>query len=118
MTSPWEKEAKPLPGSPTAAMLERLAKFFPEATPLRLPIRLIREMGAGLIEDMVIEFGTPTEVLFASRLPLDFGDTVRVENSNGSLSVEALVIALQRHNGRTAVAARFTRDVPNWIVKP
>jgi len=117
MTSPWDKEAKPLAGSPTVTILERLAKFFPDATPLRLPVRLIRGKGTGLIEDTVIEFGTPTEVLFASRLPLEFGDTVRLENSNGSLNVEALVVALQHHNGRTAVAARFTRDVPNWIVK-
>jgi hypothetical protein len=41
-----------------------------------------------------------------------------VQNSDGSLDVEASVVAVQYHNEQTAVAARFTRDVANWIVKP
>jgi hypothetical protein len=61
---------------------------------------------------------TPQPVLFASALPLGFAPTVRLKHSDGSLAAQALVVALQYHNGRTAVAARFTRDVPNWIVKP
>jgi hypothetical protein len=115
-----EKEAPLFADSSPAATVARLAKFFPEATPLRLPVRLVRGNGetCGLVEKTVIEFGTPTEMLFVSRLPVEFGDTLRVENSDGSLSAEALVVALQHQNGRTAVAARFTRDVPNWIVKP
>jgi hypothetical protein len=69
-------------------------------------------------EATVIEFGTPTEVLFASALPLEFAETLRLQNSDGSLDTEASVVAVQYHNGRTAVAARFTRNVPHWIVKP
>jgi len=98
----------------------RLARFFPQATPVRLPVQVLRSCGqaSGSPEATVIEFGTPKEVLFASALPLEFAETVRVQNSDGSLDAEASVVALQYHNGRTAVAARFTRDVPNWIVKP
>jgi hypothetical protein len=98
----------------------RLARFFPEASPVRIPVRLTRVGSAGnpLSESTVIEFGTPREVLFASTLPLEFADTLRLQNSDGTLDAEASVVALQYTGGRTAVAARFTRDVANWIVKP
>lgn len=98
----------------------RLAKFFPEVTPVRIPVRLTRVGGEGqpFSENTVIEFGTPREVLFASTLPLEFADTLRLENSDGSLTAEASVVALQYHGAGTAVAARFTGEVTNWIVKP
>jgi hypothetical protein len=101
--------------SPTA----KLAKFFPDATPVRIPVQLSRagnpEQASS--ESTVIEFGTPREILFASALPLEFADMVRVRNSDGTLDAEACVVAVQYNAGRTAVAARFTRQVPNWIVK-
>ena len=65
----------------------------------------------------MIEFGTSREVLFASALPLEFGDRLRVQNADGTLDAEACVVAVQYNAGRTAVAARFTREVANWIVK-
>ena len=95
----------------------KLAKFFPEATPVRIPIRLSRVTDSQH-EETTIEFGTCNEVLFASTMPLEFADRVRVRNSDGSLDVEACVVALQYSAGRTAVAARFTQQVMNWIVKP
>ena len=97
----------------------KLAKFFPNATPVRIPVRLTRLGDATTTssESTVIEFGTPQEVLFASTLPLEFADRLRVRNSDGSLDTEACVVALQYHGGHTAVAARFTRQVTNWIVK-
>ena len=97
----------------------RLAKFFPEASPVRIPVRLTRVAeGNPLTESTVIEFGTSHEVLFASTLPLEFADMLRVQNSDGTLDAEASVVALHNTGGRTAVAARFTREVANWIVKP
>ncbi len=87
---------------------------------MRIPVTLTRvgrESGA-LSENTVIEFGTPREVLFASSVPLEFSETLRLQNSDSSLDAEASVVAVQYHNGRTAVAARFTREVANWIVKP
>lgn len=101
--------------TPTA----KLAKFFADAAPLRVPVRLTRlvDQGIQLNEDTVIEFGTPREALFASKLPLEFADRLRLQNSDGSLDVEACVVAVQYNAGKTAVAARFNHEVKNWIVK-
>ncbi len=98
----------------------KLARFFPDASPVRIPVQLTRMIGEGEIrsETTVIEFGTPKEVLFSSTLPLEFADLLRLRNSDGTLDAEASVVALQYTSGRTAVAARFTKDVANWIVKP
>lgn len=97
----------------------KLAKFFRDATPVKIPVRLTRVIDEGhATENTVIEYGTPREVLFTSNLPLQFADRLRVQNSDGSLNVEASVVALQHNGGRTAVAARFTHEVGNWIVKP
>ncbi len=106
--------------APRETSVAKLAKFFPNVTPVRIPVKLTRVagQGSGFSEDTVIEFGTPREVLFASTLPLEFADLLRVENADGSLSAEASVVALQYHGAGTAVAARFTADVANWIVKP
>jgi hypothetical protein len=101
-----------------SACVTELAQFFPEAVPARIPVRVTR-VGGGqdATEATVIEYGTPQEVLFASGLPLDFDDRVRLENSDGTLNVEAEIVAMQLHHGKTAVAARFTKNVSNWIIK-
>jgi hypothetical protein len=111
------------PGTAVAASarvesISKLAQFFPNATPVHIPVRLTR-IGGGqpFSETTVIEFGTPHEVLFASTLPLEFADKLRLQNTDGSLDTEACVVALQYNTGRTAVAARFVRDVSNWIIK-
>ncbi len=112
-----------------------LARFFPEATPVRIPVQLTRchpaiEVkqaspgaqesaipGSDVLESTVIEFGTAREVLFACTMPLEFADVLRLRNSDGSLDTEASVVAVQYHPGSTIVAARFRNEVPNWIVK-
>ena len=66
----------------------------------------------------MIEFGTSREVLFSCTTALEFGDLLRLRNSDGSLDTEASVVAVQYHPGTTIVAARFVNAVPNWIVKP
>lgn len=91
-----------------------LAQFFPEASPVRIPVRVVKQ---GLSEETVIEFGTPEEALFASNLPLEFEDRLQLENEDGSLSAEARVVAVQYQEGRTAIAARFVRHIANWIIK-
>ena len=107
-----------------ASPVAGLARFFPDATSMRMPVQLARVIEAGgptdFSESTVIEFGTPREVLFASKTPLDFADVLRLRNSDGSLDEEVRVVAVQYQNqtGKTLVAARFRRDVPNWIVKP
>jgi hypothetical protein len=100
-----------------------LARFFPEAAPVRIPVQLARALEAddsskaNFTESTVIEFGTPREVLFACHTPLEFGDVVRLRNSDGSLDTAASVVAVQYHSGGIVVAARFREQVPNWIVK-
>jgi hypothetical protein len=98
-----------------------LARFFPDAMPLRMPVQLARLIEAGspvdFTESTVIEFGTSREVLFACKTPLEFADLLRLRNSDGSLDIEVSVVAVQYHPGNTLVAARFRSDVPNWIVK-
>ena len=101
-----------------------LARFFPEATPMRIPVQFVRtgvepsSFPGSFDENTVIEFGTSREVLFACSIPLEFADIVRLRNSDGSLDAEASIVAVQYHPGKTIVAARFLREVPNWIVKP
>jgi hypothetical protein len=97
-----------------------LARFFPDAMPLRYPIqltRLVSEETADLNENTVVEFGTSRELLFASQAHLEFGDQLRVRNSDGSLDEQVSVVAVQYQPSKTLVAARFKRDVPHWIVK-
>jgi hypothetical protein len=102
-----------------------LARFFPEATPVRIPVQFTRSITTGnpnqtgkrVQESTVIEFGTAREVLFACSTPLEFADVLRLRNSDGSLDTEASVVAVQYHPGTTIVAARFLNAVPNWIVK-
>jgi hypothetical protein len=103
-----------------------LARFFPEAMPVRIPVQFTRRNNAGngsqpggesVEESAIIEFGTSREVLFACTTPLEFADILRLRNSDGSLDTEASVVAVQYHPGRTIVAARFVNSVPNWIVK-
>lgn len=114
------REATASARSPRESSTAKLAKFFPQATPVRIPVHLSRlsNEGSACSENTVIEFGTPREVLFTSSLPLEFADMLRLRNSDGTLNAEACVVALQYNSGRTAVAARFMQDVANWIVKP
>jgi hypothetical protein len=129
-----------VPNQATAHALEqsivaRLAKFFPGATPVRIPVKLSRTNGNGdgnssarehkgkeegnnvFLQDTVIEFGTSREVLFAVDHPMEFADHVIVETKDGALHAEASVVAVQYRPEKTVVAVRFLKQVPNWIVK-
>jgi hypothetical protein len=105
--------------APQPELVGRLARFFPQATPVRIPIKLSRANGneKSSYEETVIEFGTTCEVLFAIDLHLEFADRVLLESKDGTLHIEASVVAVQYHPNRTVVAARFLKNVPNWIVK-
>ncbi len=101
------------------SIVGRLAEFFPDATPVKIPVQITGgEIGGlGLSENTVIEYGTPNEVLFASSLPLEFSDHLSLRNTDGSLEADVFVVGVQYHGGKTAVAARFMNPVKNWIVK-
>ena len=107
------------PWSEQTSDVAKLAQFFPSATAVRVPVRIVRldSHGDRTVEESVIEFGTAQEVLFSATLPLEFGDRIRLENADGLLDAEAAVVAVQYHQGRTAVAARFTGPVGNWVIR-
>ena len=115
-----QKAVTAIPAQPRPSAAAGLAGLFPEATAVRIPVRVTALRGeAGKLEEhTVIEFGTAREVLFASALPLEFEDHVQIENSDSSLRAEATVVAVQFEAGRKAVAARFLKEVSNWIIKP
>jgi hypothetical protein len=97
----------------------KLSRIFPNALPVRIPVQ-VEPLPAGrrrLQEHTVIEFGTAREVLFASNLPLEFEDRLRLVNADGSLDARATVVAVRYQNGSKAVAARFVDTVENWIIQ-
>jgi hypothetical protein len=100
--------------------IEKLAQLFPNVSRVRIPVRVTTTVAGRqqLEEQTVIEFGTEHEVLFASALPLEFEDQVRLVNSDGSLDARATVVAIRYDRGGKAVAVRFLGDVGNWIIKP
>jgi hypothetical protein len=109
---------------PQSNTVADLARFFPEATPVRIPVELTHSGSqtenapvTSDREETTIEYGTAREVLFACSTRLEFGDRLRLCNSDGSLDTEASVVAVQYHPEKTIVAARFLKPVPNWIVK-
>ena len=120
MSSSAVGTARASQSSPVAS----LARFFPDAAPVRIPVEISRSLRETLpapawkAESTIIEFGTPREVLFSCSGPLEFADVVHLRNSDGSLDTEASVVAVQYHTGKTIVAARFLKDIPNWIIKP
>jgi hypothetical protein len=102
-----------------AGCVAELARFFPGAVPVRIPVQVSKENpgAAATAEQTVIEFGTSAEVLFVSGLPLGFDDTVRMTNLDGSLVIAAKIVAMRFHHGKMAIAARFLEDIANWIIK-
>jgi hypothetical protein len=104
--------------------VEKLARFFPGAIRVRIPVNVravntlsVKGEKTQATENTVIEFGTENEVLFASTLGLEFEDKIHVQSGDGSLDIEAAVVAVQMNKGQLAVAARFTKTIPNWIIK-
>ncbi len=105
-------------------IVSRLARFFPEATAVHIPIRISSERigdGPGTVsawrEQTVVEFRTAQELLLMVTRPLQFGDAVIVESAEERLRTQATVVAAQYHLERTVVAVRILKPVPNWIVK-
>ena len=93
----------------------RLARIFTGVTPMRIPVQMMRADEAA--EPTVIEFGTSKEVIFRTDSELDFDESVRLKNDDGSLDVLVRVIAVQWSDAKQAVAARFVKPVANWIIK-
>ena len=99
----------------------QLARFFPGAAAVRVPVQVtvLRSGGTKLREATVLEFGGAQHAIFLSTLPLEFEDHVRVErDSKLGRGGDATVVAVQYHEGRKAVAVKFTQGLCDWVMQP
>lgn len=99
---------------------EQLARFFPQAVALRVPVQITALRGGSmkLREATVLEFAAADFAIFLSTLPLEFDDRVRLERDREGRSVDATVVAVQYHDGRKAVAVRFAQGPCAWVTQP
>jgi len=97
----------------------QLARFFPDVQPVGPPylLRLLRPGSVGFREVVAVEFSGAEKAIFASALPLEFEDRVRLENDRGH-GVEAKVIAVQYQQGKTAVAVQILDAPSAWMKRP
>ncbi len=99
---------------------EQLARFFPQARPVRIPVQVTALRGGRtrLCEATVVEFGGREHAIFLSTLPLEFDDRVRLEAAQEGEPAEATVVAVQYHEGRKAVAVSFSQGPCDWVTQP
>ena len=91
----------------------RLARIFPGATPMDVPVRV--ERASGKTERTTIEYGTPRELIFRNDAGLNLDESLRVRSDDGLLDVTVCVIAVHWNDLKQTVAARFLTPVTNWI---
>jgi hypothetical protein len=98
---------------------EQLSRFFPEVRAVRVPVQItaVRPGRTRLREASVLEFGGTQHAIFLSTLPLEFGDRVTVAGKDRSATAEASVVAVQYHEGRKAVAVRFSHGPCDWVTQ-
>jgi hypothetical protein len=97
---------------------EQLSRFFPQARRVRIPVQVTvcRGGSTSLREAAVVEFGSPEHAIFLSTLPLEFDDRVRIEADGEGQPALATVVGMQYHEGRKAVAVRFSQGPCDWVV--
>ena len=71
-----------------------------------------------LRETAVVEFGGAEHAIFLSTLPLEFDDHVRLEAAERGRAADAVVVAVQYHEGNKAVAVRFLQGPCDWVTEP
>jgi len=98
---------------------EQLARFFPQAGAVRVPVHVTSSRGGvtNLREATVVEYSSAHHAIFISTLPLEFGDRIRLEARPQGYQTEATVDAVQYHEGRKAVAVRFLQGACDWMTK-
>ncbi|HUL34365.1 MAG TPA: hypothetical protein VL128_10815 [Candidatus Eisenbacteria bacterium] len=98
---------------------EQLARFFPKIPAAKISVRVepVRPNAspARLHEAALVEYASPEYAIFVSTLPLEFDDRVRISREGGGRSAEAVVIALQYHDARKAIAVRFLNGPCEWM---
>jgi hypothetical protein len=99
---------------------EQLARFFHGVSAVRVAVQVaaLRVGGTKLREATVVEYAGKEHAIFVSSLPLEFDDVVRLEKGHQGSKAEAVVIAVQYHEGSKAVAVRFLRGRRDWVTQP
>jgi hypothetical protein len=99
---------------------EQLARFFPQTKAVRVPVQVTSSRGGStrLREATVVEYSGKEHAIFLSTLPLEFDDRVRLEGPPDERPAEATVVAVQYHEGRKAVAVRFSQGLCDWVTQP
>ena len=88
----------------TESCITRLARFFPDATPVRIPVRVtgMDDDSEAVSEQTVIEYGTPREVLFVSRLPnnaLRWAGTLVIQGGFASPETGGVELYVNKEHG-------------------
>jgi hypothetical protein len=99
---------------------QQLSRFFPHASAVRTSVQVtsLRPGNSQLRESTVVEYGNSLHAIFVSTLPLEFDDHVKLERDRKGCTAEATVIAVQYHEGRKAVAVRFSHGPCDWVTQP
>ena len=97
---------------------EQLARFFPQTRHVHIPVQVTAARGGKtkLRELAVVEFGGLEHAIFLSTLPLEFDDRLWIESSGRGKPAAAIVVGVQYHEGRKAVAVRFIQGPCDWVV--
>jgi len=102
----------------TISPVDQLAKFFPESLRIHIPVNVsFPDRSTERSYDTILQFGTSLEVLFTLNGPVEFAERLLLTTNDGSLNIEAHVVAIQTNEGKVAVAAKFKDPVPNWIIR-
>ena len=94
--------------------------FFPRLNRCRFAAVLapLRSGANQVHESVVVEFASAERAIFSSRLPLEFDDRVRLSDAEGTAECDAIVVAVQYHDGRKAVAVQFADKQIFWVKRP
>jgi hypothetical protein len=103
-----------------AGCAEQLSRFFPELAAIRIPVQVsvLGRPEPRLKEATVLEYAAPECAIFVSTLPLEFDDPVRLERHAERCVCDATVVAVQYHQGRKAVAVKFSQPPCDWVMRP
>ena len=99
--------------------LVSLARAFPCVVPVRVPVSVAgtEATGRAFSERTWLEFASPAEVLFASVLPLQLGDKLRVTRTDGAWEAQVSVVATRYQAGKTGVAAQVDSQAGDLTLK-
>ena len=99
--------------------MEALAREISSVVPASVRVRVsgTDPHGRAFVEYTAVEYGSPTDVIFSSALPLQRGDKLRVVGVDGSFDATGTVLATRYHYGKSAVAVRFREPILNCPFK-